>query len=47
MADSFVTAFYSLAEHCGCGDLHDEMIRDRIVVGIRDVALSENYRIWT
>ena len=34
--DSFITAIYGLAEYCGYGNLHDEMIRDRIVVGIRD-----------
>lgn len=32
--EAFITALYALAEHCGYGDLHDEMIRDRIVVGI-------------
>ena len=31
---------YALAEHCGYADLHDEMIRDRIV-GLRDARLSE------
>jgi hypothetical protein len=40
--DKFITALYSLAEHCGYGTLHDEMIRDRIVVGIDNSALSEN-----
>ena len=25
--DSFITALYELAEHCGYTDLHDEMIR--------------------
>ena len=29
--DSFITALYGLAEHCGFGQLHDELIRDRIV----------------
>ena len=29
-----------LAEHCEYGALHDEMIRDRIVVGIVDSSLS-------
>ena len=38
--DTFVTALYGLSEHCGYGELHDEMIRDRIVVGIRDSALA-------
>ena len=41
MADSFVITLYSLAEHCGYGDLHDEMIQDCMVLGIRDAALSE------
>ena len=39
--DNFITDLYSLAEHCNFGTLHDELIRDRIVVGIRDKALSE------
>ena len=33
--DSFITALYCLAEHCGYGALHDEMIRDRLVMGLR------------
>ncbi|KAL7863391.1 hypothetical protein SRHO_G00123750 [Serrasalmus rhombeus] len=39
--DSFITALYCLAEHCGYGALHDEMIWDRLVVGLRDKKLSE------
>ncbi|GBM30130.1 hypothetical protein AVEN_78523-1 [Araneus ventricosus] len=38
--NTFITAFYTLAEHCEYGVLHDELIRDRIVVGIRDKNLS-------
>ena len=38
--DSFITSLYSLSEHGGYGVLREEMIRDRIVVGIRDAALS-------
>ena len=34
--DSFITSLHYLAEHCGYGQLHDEMIRDRLVVGLRD-----------
>ena len=50
--ESFITALYSLAEHCGYGNLHDEMIRDRIVVGIRNNSLSEKLQLdrdspWT
>ena len=43
--ESFITALYSLAEHCGYGNLHDEMIRDRIVVGIRNSTLSEKLQL--
>lgn len=39
--DSIITDLYALAEHCGYKDLYDEMIRDRIIVGLRDSALSE------
>ena len=46
-AETFITALFSLAEHCGYGNLHDEMIRDRIVVGIRNSALSERLQLDT
>ena len=36
---------YGLAEHCSYGELHDEMIRDRIVVGLRDPSLSESLQL--
>ena len=42
---TFITTLFTLAEHCGYGDLHDEMIRDRIVVGIRNSALSEKLQL--
>lgn len=38
--ETFITALYSLAEHCEYGNLREEMIRDRIVVGVRDSTLS-------
>ena len=38
-ADSFITDLYTLAEHCEYSTLHNQMTRDHIVVGIRDVAL--------
>ena len=44
-ADSFITSLYGLAEHCAFGQLHDELIRDRIVVGIRDTDLSEKLQL--
>ena len=43
--DSFITDLYTLAEFCVFGDLHDELIRDRIVVGIRDKNLSERLQL--
>ncbi|XP_036001498.1 uncharacterized protein K02A2.6-like [Fundulus heteroclitus] len=44
-ADSFITALHCLAEHCGYGPLHDEMVRDRLVVGLRDLRLSEQLQM--
>ena len=38
--DSFITDLHALAAHCEYKDLHDEMIRDRIIVGLRDAFLS-------
>ena len=43
--DAFITALYGLAEHCNYAGLHDEMIRDRIVVGICDSKLSEKLQL--
>ena len=42
---NFITDLFSLAEHCGFGDLHDELIRDRIVVGLSDRSLSERLQL--
>ena len=41
----FITAFYTLAEHCGYGVMHDEMIHDCIVVGLHVVHLSEKMQL--
>ena len=38
--DVLIIALYSLAKHCEYGNLREKMIRDRIVVGIRDATLS-------
>ena len=37
--DNFVTSLYTLSEHCGYNDLREEMIRDRIVIRIKDANL--------
>ena len=44
-ADTFITALHAMAEHCAYGTLKDEMIRDRIVVGLRDAKLSEKFQL--
>ncbi|XP_042070448.1 uncharacterized protein LOC121812411 [Haplochromis burtoni] len=43
--DSFVTALYALAENCSYGALHDELIRDRLVVGLKDISLVERLQM--
>lgn len=43
--DTFITSLYKLATKCNYGELGDEMIRDRIVVGIRNEALSERMQL--
>ena len=43
--DAFITSLYTLAEHCQFGVLHDDLIRDRIVVGLRDLKLSERLQL--
>ncbi|GBN61794.1 Transposon Ty3-G Gag-Pol polyprotein [Araneus ventricosus] len=43
--NTFITALYTLAEHFKYGVLHDELIRDRIVVGIRDKDLGEKLQL--
>ena len=44
-AEQYITHLYQLAENCDYGELKSEMIRDRLVVGIKDSALSENLQI--
>ena len=40
--EQFITSLYNLVETCNFGDLKNKMIRDRIVIGIWDQALSEH-----
>ena len=44
-AEHFIMALYALAENCEYGALRDEMIRDRLVVGIRNSNLSERLQL--
>ena len=46
-AEQFIMELYTLAEHCNYGDMTDEMIRDRLVVGIQDAALSQLLQLDT
>ena len=40
-AEVYISELYELIEFCDYGNLKDEMLRDRLVVGIRDTSLSE------
>ena len=44
-AEQYIMALYDLAEHCDYGALKEELIRDRLVVGIRDTALSQRLQM--
>ena len=44
-AEQFITSLFALPDNCNYGDLRDEFIRDRLVVGIKDAALSEHLQI--
>ena len=39
-AEQFITSLYNLATDCEFGELKEQLIRDRIMVGIRDSSLS-------
>lgn len=41
----FITSLHSLAEHCNYGTLKEELIRDRIVVGMLDTKTSERLQL--
>ena len=43
--DSFIMPLHCLAKHCGHDDLHNQMIRDRIVVGLQDVSFLKNFNL--
>ena len=43
--EHFITNLYQPVEHCKYGELKEEMVCDRIVVGIRDSALSERLQL--
>ena len=43
--DSFITDLFALAEFCNFGNLREELIRDRLVVGILNKQLSEKLQL--
>ncbi|UYV79048.1 hypothetical protein LAZ67_17000865 [Cordylochernes scorpioides] len=43
--DEFITSLYKLADSCEFEGLHEQLIRDRIVVGVRDKALFERMQL--
>jgi len=45
LADDYITVLHQLAQGCEYGEMTDELIRDRLVVGIRDESLSEHLQI--
>ena len=44
-AEQYIMALYELVENCEYGTMKDEMIRDRLVVGIQDDALSQKLQM--
>lgn len=45
--EEFIIDLYSLAKTCDFGVLHEEMIRDRIVVGVSNHRLSRKMQLDT
>ena len=43
--EAFITDLHCLAEHCEFDTLKDQLIRDRIVVGLRNKQLSEKLQL--
>ena len=43
--EQFITSLYSLVDNCEYGNMKEELIRDRLVVGIKDVSLSEKLQM--
>ena len=44
-AEQYIMSLYELVETCEYGMLKEEMLRDRIVVGIRDLVLSKKLQM--
>ena len=44
-ADHFITEVHKLVDNCEFGSMKEKLIRDHLVVGIRDLALSERLQL--
>jgi len=44
-SEQYITAVYHLADTCNFGNLKEDLIRDRLVVGIRDQSLSQQLQM--
>ena len=44
-AEEYITVLFRLVDSCDYGNLKDEMLRDRLVVGIRDEGLSQRLQM--
>ena len=44
-ADEFIVALHKLADTCDYGTLRDQLVRDRLVAGLRDARLSERLQL--
>lgn len=44
-AEKYIADLYRLAENCNFGNFKDELIRDRLVVGIRDLKTSQQLQL--
>ena len=43
--EEFIAALHTLVEYCNYGDLRDQMVRDKIVVGLVNAKLSERLQL--
>src|SRR5436190_12916603 len=43
--EQYITTLHKLVKNCNFGPLKDEMIRDRLVIGVRDSKLSESLQM--
>lgn len=43
--ENFIISLHTLAEHCNYGTLKEELIRDRIVIGVADTKVSERLQL--